>query len=237
MSPPSRRRVGQAKPGRVFTDDPATNGSPPDQAQPGRTVGETRTGAFSEQAQPRPVLGAAASRSAPEHPQPGRATEETATPSPPERAQSGRVRSPQPSLVTAHALLAGHRSALIVEDNPWLSSVLADALVGDHYRVLPTASPRVADRLARAYRPDVIVLDLELPEAAGLGLLAQLKRAPRTRRIPVVALSSQPERTPPDVRQATHAVMSKPFVLPELLAALSEAAGFRPGHPGTDTAA
>src|SRR5205085_1098532 len=125
---------------------------------------------------------------------------------------------------SAHALLAGHRSVLIVEDNSWLGSVLADALVSEHYKVLQTASPRVAQRLAREYRPDVVVLDLELPNAGGPALLTELKAGTRTGTIPVVVLSSQPDRTPQDTRLAAHAVMPKPFGLPELLVQLNEAA-------------
>jgi two-component system OmpR family response regulator len=142
---------------------------------------------------------------------------------------SSEVRQLRPRRPTARALIAGHRSVLIVEDNPWLGSVLAEALVDQQYKVLQTASPSVAIRIARQYRPDVIVLDLELPGAAGPNLLKLLKAAGPTAPIPIVALSSQPERTSPDVRQATHAVMAKPFGLPELLEELSEAAAFRAG--------
>ncbi|HYY87720.1 MAG TPA: response regulator [Chloroflexota bacterium] len=129
----------------------------------------------------------------------------------------------RPPRATAQTLLTGRRSLVIVEDNPWLGSVMADALVGEDYKVLQTTSTRVAERLARAYHPDAILLDLELPDGAGPLLLATLKAGPDTGRIPVLVLTSQAERTSAQVRQAAHAILNKPFGLPELLAQLNDA--------------
>jgi DNA-binding response OmpR family regulator len=147
----------------------------------------------------------------------------------PHTSHTSTVQPLRPPRVSAHALLAGQRSVLVVEDNPWLGSIIAEALVGEHYKVLQTGSPRVATRLTREYRPDAVVLDLDLPEGTAPELLQRLKSASSpVGPIPVLALSSQAERTPPEVRQAALAVLGKPFDLPELLGELGQAVALRP---------
>ncbi len=78
--------------------------------------------------------------------------------------------------------------------------------------------------LAAEQRPDVILLDLHLPDQNGSTLLDQLKRDPRTKGIPVIVVSA--DATPGRVRRLTdqgaRAYLTKPFNVPELLKLLGD---------------
>ncbi|MEX2146846.1 MAG: ATP-binding protein [Candidatus Rokuibacteriota bacterium] len=78
--------------------------------------------------------------------------------------------------------------------------------------------------LARAHRPDVIILDLHLPDLTGEEVLARLRDDARTSGIPVVILSA--DATPGQVtrlrRQGARAYLTKPLNLHELLSLLDE---------------
>ena len=59
-----------------------------------------------------------------------------------------------------------------------------------HWRVLSAADGRTGLELARQTLPDVILLDLHLPDQHGETVLAELRRDPNTRSIPVIILSA-----------------------------------------------
>ncbi|MDZ7703264.1 MAG: PAS domain-containing protein [Trueperaceae bacterium] len=78
--------------------------------------------------------------------------------------------------------------------------------------------------LAADQQPDVILLDLHLPDQNGSDLLDKLQRDPRTRDIPVIVVSA--DATPGRIRRLTeqgaYAYLTKPFDVPKLLGLLSD---------------
>jgi CheY-like chemotaxis protein/CHASE3 domain sensor protein len=86
-------------------------------------------------------------------------------------------------------LEAGTRRILVIEDDVAFAGILADLAheLGFHCLLAHTA----ADGLAAAtrYQPSAILLDVQLPDQSGLGVLDQLKRDPRTRHVPVHVVS------------------------------------------------
>lgn len=79
---------------------------------------------------------------------------------------------------------------LIVDDDPAARSTLAVTLAGEGFGVLESAGGPEALNAARAARPDVILLDLSLPDVDGAFEVARrLTNDRRTRRIPVIALT------------------------------------------------
>jgi signal transduction histidine kinase/CheY-like chemotaxis protein len=82
---------------------------------------------------------------------------------------------------------------LVVDDDDELARRVSADLTQDGLSVIATASASEGAALAAARRPDVIVLDLLLPDRGGVDLLATLKRDPATRHIPVVTLSDGAE--------------------------------------------
>ncbi|HEY3066665.1 MAG TPA: response regulator [Methylomirabilota bacterium] len=79
---------------------------------------------------------------------------------------------------------------LLVEDNA-VNRRLAEFLLRSHgYRVREAASAAEAFDLAHTDRPDLIVMDVQLPDIDGLEATRRLKADPRTRDIPVLAVTS-----------------------------------------------
>jgi signal transduction histidine kinase/CheY-like chemotaxis protein len=83
------------------------------------------------------------------------------------------------------------KRVLVVDDEEISRYLLRQNLVGPQHLVLEAASGREAIRLARAERPDVICLDLVMPDVDGFEILQQLKTDPVTRDIPVVIVTSK----------------------------------------------
>ena len=108
---------------------------------------------------------------------------------------------------------------LLVEDDEALSSVLAEALRGDGWSVVRVADGLRAFDAAREARPDVIVLDLNLPRLYGQVLLRALKRDPTTAETPVVVVTGHPELLATADQSLAAAVLFKPFSVEHLLLA------------------
>ena len=66
--------------------------------------------------------------------------------------------------------------ALVVDDEPHILRALRNALAGEFATVLEAANARDAVDLAAAQRPDVVVLDLGLPDKPGLWVLTELRK-------------------------------------------------------------
>ncbi len=83
----------------------------------------------------------------------------------------------------------GARSLLVVEDDPRFAQILQDLAseMGFDCALAATAAEGLA--MAAAHQPAAIVLDVNLPDFSGLGVLDQLKRNPATRHIPVHIVS------------------------------------------------
>ncbi|MEQ8395849.1 ATP-binding protein [Thalassobaculum sp.] len=129
---------------------------------------------------------------------------------------------------------AGGYSLLYVEDNP-LNLRLVEYLV----ETLPdvtmhsAASGQVGLELARAHRPDVIVLDLNLPEMNGFEILEQLRMHPDTKDIPVLALTASvmPNEVNDGLAAGFFRYLGKPINFDQFLAAIDAALRTRPVKP------
>ena len=64
------------------------------------------------------------------------------------------------------------KTVLVVEDDPWIRSLMADLLAGEGYAVVQAADGKAGLNLAEQHDPDVILLDLAMPEKSGLDVLA-----------------------------------------------------------------
>jgi CheY-like chemotaxis protein len=79
---------------------------------------------------------------------------------------------------------------LIVDDEPTISELLADLLGEEGYRVAVAADGVAALAAARRLRPALVLSDWMMPGLSGSDLVRELRRAPATRSIPVVLMSS-----------------------------------------------
>ncbi|MBB1628662.1 response regulator [Achromobacter sp. UMC71] len=81
------------------------------------------------------------------------------------------------------------RTILVIEDDERFASILADLAREMGFGCLAAHTANEGLALAVQQRPDAIVLDMNLPDFSGLGVLDQLKRNPHTRHIPVHIVS------------------------------------------------
>jgi CheY-like chemotaxis protein len=79
---------------------------------------------------------------------------------------------------------------LVVEDNPVNMELVAALLENEDCRVISAETADVSLRLAAAERPDLILMDIQLPGMSGHDATRRLKADPATARIPVVALTA-----------------------------------------------
>lgn len=107
-------------------------------------------------------------------------------------------------------------SALVVDDDPWLRLLVSELLEEEGYRVQQASNGSAALRLVRRDPPDVVVLDLRLPELSGLEVLASMKADSTTTRVPVIVVSGEVALCGMALDLAA-AVVPKPFVLSSLL--------------------
>ena len=82
------------------------------------------------------------------------------------------------------------KKILIVEDNELNMKLFHDLLEAKGYDILQTRDGMEALKMARAHTPDLILMDIQLPEVSGLEVTKWLKEDERLRSIPVVAVTA-----------------------------------------------
>jgi two-component system KDP operon response regulator KdpE len=106
---------------------------------------------------------------------------------------------------------------LVVEDEAKLSRFIEAGLEGNGYRVVCAATAREGLSLARQYRPDVVLLDLGLPDREGKSVITELRRDSA---VPIIVLTARHGEA--DKIAALDAgaddYLTKPFAFGELLA-------------------
>ena len=116
-------------------------------------------------------------------------------------------------------------TVLYIEDNLSNLRLIEQVLSRrPHATLLSAMQGRLGLDLAREHRPDLILLDLHLPDLSGEEVLRQLLAEPRTRDIPVVVLSA--DATPGQVERllavGARAYLTKPLDVPKFLALVDQ---------------
>jgi PAS domain S-box-containing protein len=119
----------------------------------------------------------------------------------------------------------GRRRILYVEDNLSNLTLVQRILDRDHdLDLIPAMQGGLALELARLHRPDLILLDLHLPDIPGEQVLKQLRDAADCRNIPVVILSA--DATPGQVERlraaGAHAYVTKPLAVQPFIEIITE---------------
>ena len=82
------------------------------------------------------------------------------------------------------------KKVLIVEDNDLNMKLFNDLLVAHGYGTLQTKNGVEALALARQHRPDLILMDIQLPEVSGLQVTRWIKEDADLRTIPIIAVTA-----------------------------------------------
>ena len=98
--------------------------------------------------------------------------------------------------------MAGER-VLVIDDSPTIVRVVQLVLTKAGFEVSSAPDGEAGLAAARAQRPDVILLDLNLPRISGHDMLRRLKQDPRFKQVPIIVLTTSGR--PDDVRLAYEA--------------------------------
>ena len=111
------------------------------------------------------------------------------------------------------------KTVLVVEDDRANLMLMGDVLVAHGYRVLQANHARAGLNLAKEHRPDLILMDIRLPEVSGLSLTRTLKSDKGLRKIPVVAVTAYAMSGDRDraLTSGCQAYLAKPFTCDELI--------------------
>jgi two-component system cell cycle response regulator DivK len=82
------------------------------------------------------------------------------------------------------------KTVLIVEDNELNMKLFHDLLDAHGYRTIQTRNGLDALLLARRHRPDLVLMDIQLPEVSGLEVVKWLKDDDELRAIPIIAVTA-----------------------------------------------
>ena len=117
------------------------------------------------------------------------------------------------------------KKILIVDDDKDVLSVLEKRLTVEKYSVITANNGQDAIILAKAQRPDLIILDIIMPGIDGAEVAGKLREDPETRNIPVIFLTCM--LTPEEEKQKRHHVagnifIAKPYDIKELLSEIKK---------------
>ena len=116
------------------------------------------------------------------------------------------------------------KTILIVEDNAKNMKLARDLLQAKGYATLEATTGEEGVALALAHRPDLVLMDIQLPDINGIDAFNRIRADPRTADVPVIAFTASV--TPTDRNRITQAgfngFLSKPIELKEFLAAIKK---------------
>jgi DNA-binding response OmpR family regulator len=120
-------------------------------------------------------------------------------------------------------------TALIVEDHPEQADLVARILRMRDYQPIVAEDGEAGLRLARERHPDVMLLDLMLPDINGFDVCRRLRTDPATRLIPVVMLTAlnDVQHRVHGFRVGANAYVTKPYGVEDLFEAISAARAWR----------
>ncbi|MCI0552969.1 MAG: response regulator [Anaerolineae bacterium] len=119
------------------------------------------------------------------------------------------------------------KTVLIIEDEEDAADMFAEMMRVSGFRVLKTSSSTPALTMMTAEKPDVVILDIMMPEISGLDILRQMRQDPALANIPVVVVSAK--SMPADIKHGMEAgasiYLTKPVGFIELKEAIERALG------------
>ena len=119
------------------------------------------------------------------------------------------------------------KSVLIIEDEEDAAELFAEMMRVSGFRVSKTSKSTPAISMMTADKPDIVLLDIMMPEISGLDILRLMRRDPNLANIPVVILTAK--GMPADIKNGMEAgaftYLTKPVGYQELKEAVERALG------------
>lgn len=126
----------------------------------------------------------------------------------------------QPQKSTGEKRLADveQKKVLVIDDDLPLRGMLAAALRQHGFQVLLAGDGAEGQRALTIHNPDVVLLDLAMPDVNGWDFLQRLQETGHLGRVPIIVVSAHLHVDPQAILQmGVKAILPKPFNLPELI--------------------
>jgi two-component system phosphate regulon response regulator PhoB len=111
---------------------------------------------------------------------------------------------------------------LVVEDHPSLADVLLRLMRQYGIRVTHARDGKEAIKEIKTEAPDIILLDLSLPDMSGLEFARFVRRNEKTKLIPIIAMSGSVNARESSLQSGCNDFVQKPFRLPEMFAKIAK---------------
>ena len=114
------------------------------------------------------------------------------------------------------------KKVLVVEDNDLNRKLFCDVLRASGYEVEPVADGELVLGAARAFAPDLVIMDIQLPHVSGIDLIAAMKRDALLSDTPVLAVTAYAGKGDEERIRAAGATgyLSKPVSIGPFMAAV-----------------
>lgn len=124
-------------------------------------------------------------------------------------------------------MTSNQKTVLIIEDEEDAAELFAEMMRVSGFHVMKTSSSAPAISMMNENRPDVVILDIMMPDISGLDILRQMRRDPELSHIPVVVVSAK--SMPADIKNGMEAgaftYLTKPVGFLDLKEAVERAVG------------
>ncbi|HXF84617.1 MAG TPA: response regulator [Anaerolineales bacterium] len=122
------------------------------------------------------------------------------------------------------------KTVMIIEDEEDAAELFAEMMRVSGFRVNKTSASAPALSMMKADKPDVVLLDIMMPEVSGLDILRAMRRDPELAAIPVIVISAK--SMPTDIKNSMEAgastYLTKPVGYQDLKEAVERALGLHP---------
>lgn len=119
------------------------------------------------------------------------------------------------------------KTVMIIEDEEDAADLFAEMMRISGFRVLKTSKSAPAIEMMTADKPDIVLLDIMMPEVSGLDILRQMRRDPNLAGIPVIVVTAK--GMPADIKNGMEAgastYLTKPVGFQELKEAVERTLG------------
>ena len=119
---------------------------------------------------------------------------------------------------------------LVVDDEPYMIRLLQHHVERAGYRMVKATNGREALERVRDSSPQLVLMDVMMPEMNGLTVLARLRADPATQKLPVIIMTANAQRFTREEAEAAgvSAFLTKPFSPTQLMSEIRRQLGVEP---------
>jgi twitching motility two-component system response regulator PilH len=117
------------------------------------------------------------------------------------------------------------KKILVVDDDPVGQMLMESRLVKAGYEVIKAGNGQAGLDMTKAQKPDLIVLDVEMPEMNGFTFVTELKKLEDVKNTPIIVLTAHEENKPIFHRKGIDHYLVKPVIFDDLFAKMNTLLG------------